>query len=202
MNGVLDITVAIPGIPPRSWMLARALTSVANQMASPAAISVAIDVNREGAPFTRDRALAAVNTGWVAFLDDDDLLFPQHLSACMMHAEATGADLVYPWFDVLHGTDPFPQFFGTPWDNDHPHQVPVTFLARTDLIRDVGGFSHGFDPGMGSDPGVDIQGNRAGEDYQLILRVVASGARIVHLPQRTWQWDHHGGNTSGLPSRW
>lgn len=143
-----------------------------------------------------------VNTEYTALLDDDDTLKPEHLSALMMHAETTGADVVYGWFDVVGGTDPFPQWEGLPWDDDRPHQVPITMLARTDLLRDLGGWSYAWDPSQGEDPGVDADGNRAGEDYRLILRAVAAGAKIAHLNQRTWQWFHHGKNTAGLPSRW
>ena len=99
------------------------------------------------------------------------------------------------------GTDPFPQWEGVPWDNDQPHQVPITWLARTDLVRDMGGFSAGWDPSQGEDPGLDEWGNRAGEDYRMILRMVNAGAKIVHLPKRSWTWHHHASNTSGRPSK-
>lgn len=192
----------VPSIPPRRELLARALGSVARQTRPAAAISVAVDLRRQGAPATRDRALAAVDTELVACLDDDDELGPEHLAKLAACMDATGADLVYPWYEVVGGTDPFPQWYGAPWDDTRPHQVPVTWLARTALVRQVGGFSYGWDPSQGADPGTDADGNRAGEDYRLILRMVAAGARIVHLPERTWRWFHNSGNTSGLPSRW
>jgi hypothetical protein len=28
------------------------------------------------------------------------------------------------------------------------------------------------------------------------------GAKIVHLPEQTWIWRHHSGNTSGREDRW
>ena len=43
--------------------------------------------------------------------------------------------------------------------------------------------------------------HRAGEDSDLIKRMNAAGYRISHLPERTWRWHHHYGNTSGLPER-
>lgn len=198
-----DVTVVIPSIPPRGRMLARAMESVARQTRSPSTLVVTLDHDRAGAARNRDRGLAMVTTEYVAFLDDDDELYPEHLQILMDAITAEGAALVYPWFDVgSGGTDPFPSLFGQPWDNTAPHQVPVTFLARTDAIRSVGGFSHEWDPSQGDDPGVDEQGNRAGEDYRLILRLAERRAKIVHVPQRTWIWHHHGSNTSGLPSRW
>lgn len=197
----MSVTVIIPSIPGRTVLLGEAVISVLAQTTKPDALVVAVDHGQVGAPGTRDRALHMVDTTWTAPCDDDDTLGPKHLGALLDAAASTGADLVYPWFDVAGGTDPFPQWEGVPWDNDHPHQVPVTMLARTELLCDVGGWSFGWDPTQGADPGVDRDGNRAGEDYRLILRLAAAGAKIVHLPVRTWTWRHHGGNTAGLPSR-
>lgn len=194
------VSVVVPSIPPRTHMLQRALASVWAQELAPDAVIVTLDTDRRGAPHNRDAGFAKVDSTYVAFLDDDDEFYPQHLRLLLTVAAQTGADLVYPWFDVLGGTDPFPQFFGQPWDNAEPHQVPVTFLARTDAIRSVGGFSYGFD--VNADAATDPLGNRAGEDWELIARLCKADARIVHLPERTWGWHHHATNTSGRPSRW
>lgn len=191
------ITVAIPSIPPRAKMLTRALESVAAQRHPADAVSIAYDVDREGAARTRDRAVAAVLTPWTAFLDDDDEFYSTHLQALRMHQETTGADLVYPWFNVIGGTDPFPHWEGVPFEPDPLRQVPITYLIRTDLLREVGGFT-----GWHDDDTVDEWGNRAGEDYYLMGKLVAAGAKIVHLPQRTWIWHHDSHNTSGRADRW
>lgn len=203
------ITVVIPSIPVRDEELVRAAESAEAQTLRPVDILIETDHERVGAALNRDRGLARVGTEWVAFLDDDDELYPQHLERLLETALRTGADLVYPWYDVKGGTDPFPQWEGVPWSNDATHQVPITVLARTEAIRAVGGYSYAWDPSQGTDPGLDPDGNRAGEDYRLILRMVARGLKIVHHNERTWAWHHHGlgapgvpGNTSGLPSRW
>lgn len=202
LREVVDVTVVIPTIPPRSKLLHRALASVHNQTVVPAGIQIASDDERRGAPANRDAAAAEVQTGWIAFLDDDDELLPDHIESLLKHAKKTGADLVYPWFTVRGGTDPFPWHEGQPWDNDAPHQVPITFLVKTDAYRAVGGFSYDWDPSQGADPGVDSEGNRAGEDYRFILRLARDGYKIEHLNKRTWLWHHDSGNTMGLPTRW
>ena len=184
-------------------MLRRALRSVELQTLQPTDVVVSTDTERVGAPKNRDNGLARLQTEFVAFLYDDDELYPQHLQRLYETAVETEADLVFPWFDVgSGGSDPFPWLEGVPWDNSKPHQVPITLLARTEVIRAAGGYSYEWDPTQGADPGVDEFGNRAGEDYRLILRLCASDRKIFHLPERTWLWHHHGRNTSGLPSRW
>lgn len=185
------ITVCTPSIPPRARKLVEAVASVLAQERPADAISVAVDVDADGPAVTRNRALAASDTEWTAFLDDDDLMNPEHLRLLLDAAEDSGADLVYPWFTVSGGSDPFPAFFGRPWRNDDPHIFPVTYLVRTELAKDVGGFPEPewLDPAAG-----------IGEDWAFILALIAVDAKILHLPERTWTWRHWGGNTSGV--RW
>lgn len=194
MTARTGVTVIVPTIGPRRDLLTRALTSIAAQTHQPDAILVAYDRHGEGAWKTRNRALALVDTTWVAFLDDDDEWLPQHLERCVDHQHDTGADLVFPWFDVVGGTDPFTHF-GQPWDPANPVQTTIVTLVRTSALRAVGGFT--FEDGDFHDDG----GNRAGEDYEMVKRLNAAGYRISHLPERTWLWHHHGRNTMGLPER-
>jgi glycosyltransferase involved in cell wall biosynthesis len=161
-------------------------------------IVVSEDIQRRGAALNRDDGLNQVDTEWTAFLDDDDELYSNHLHDLLKHARQTGADLVYPWFDVIGGTDPFPMFEGLPWDNENTHQFPITFLVKTEAAKAVGGFSGDW---IDNDD-VDAMGNRAGEDWNFIQKFYGAGYKISHLNQRTWAWHHHGLNTSGLPSRW
>jgi glycosyltransferase involved in cell wall biosynthesis len=190
------ITVAIPTIPTRPDLLARAVRSVAVQTLPAAHVSIAVDHAREGAAPTRNRAWQAARTEWVAFLDDDDELLPMHLARCYETAITEDADLVYPWFEVIGGTDPFPTHFGKPWTPGEPRQTTIACLWRRAALEKVGGFP---EPG---ESGVDAEGNRVGEDFLAVMRLDEMGGKIVHLPERTWLWHHHLENTSGLPGRW
>jgi len=185
------VTLVIPTIPPRTNLLHRAITSACQQARPFSDIHIAVDLDREGAGVVRTRGMRTVQTRWTAFLDDDDELLPQHLDVLIRNAEATGADVVFPWFTVAGGTDPFPQFFGKPFDPELPHMFPITVLARTELINATAGFRE--DPEY-------TDGN--GEDWIMWLELVQMGAKIVHVPERTWIWHHDSGNTSGLPTRW
>jgi len=191
---MVDIGVAIPTIPPRINLLHRAVTSVRAQTLAATQIEIATDTTRAGAPYTRDAALAALNTEYVAFLDDDDEMLPQHLEKCYNFLIEQEADLVFPWFDVVGGADPFPQNFGKKWSNEEYVHVPVTFLAKTELIRDCGGFSD-----FGT---FDTTRSNYAEELELIWRVIDAGGKIEHLPERTWLYHHDSGNTSGRANRW
>jgi glycosyltransferase involved in cell wall biosynthesis len=188
-----DITVVIPTMFTRTKMLQKAVDSVEKQVLPAAHISIATDINHDGAAITRNRALQAARTPWVAFLDDDDWFYPNHLDALLDAALFNGSDFVYSWYDVIGGADPFPHF-GQPWDNAHPVQTTITTLVRTDLAR-LAGFRQ---------PILDreFQGQRRGEDAEFTLKCMGLGAKIYHHPQKTWAYNHHGGNTSGMPDRW
>lgn len=185
-----EVTVALPTIPPRRAMLRRALSSVMAQTYPVSALSVVQDLWANGAAWTRNEALKAVRTPWVAFLDDDDQMLPNHLETLVGAALETGADYVYSWF--VEGDHPDPLgHFGKPFNNDSPTQTTITTLVRTELAQAVG-FE---EPPIGA----TIHGQRFGEDYLFTVGCAAKGAKIVHIPARTWVWNWHGRNTSGRP---
>lgn len=191
-----DITVCVPSIPPRGAQLTRALASVITQQRPPTAIIVEIDHGRRGAGPTRDRALRAVSTPWVAFLDDDDELDDVHLGVLRTWADLTNADVVYSGCRV---TNPrgrviplreewgrFGQKFDAELLRRKPY-LPVTCLIRTELAQEAGFRS---------------PERSQYDDWEFYLRVLDTGAQFSHVPQVTWTWHHHGANTSGQPDRW
>jgi hypothetical protein len=140
-----------------------------------------------------------VQTEWLAYLDDDDMLGPVHLERLMDHAEKTNADLVFPWFTVVgSGSDPFPANEHREWDAENPHHTTVTFLVRTEVARKVGFFidSDLYTPEEFLD---GPPGQKQGEEFRFVLRVAAEGYKIEKLHERTWFWRHHRTNTSGQP---
>jgi hypothetical protein len=108
----------------------------------------------------------------------------------LAHQALTGADVVYPWFDVVNGVDPFPQFEGKLWNPDEPHIFPITVLIRAKVAQSIS-FGEAAD-------GLRI----SNEDWIYWQEINRSGAVISHLPRRTWKWHHDSGNTSGRPDRW
>jgi len=192
------VTVLIPHIPVRPNALTRAVKSVAVQTHKPDALHIEVDVNRTGSAATRNRGLQAVRTTWVAFLDDDDELRPNHLQVLLDCAVSDDVDVVYAGCTVLdpNGRDvPLQEEwgrFGHEFDPDllrEKSYIPVTCLARLDLAR-----SALFGPPSGVTSNYD--------DWGFYVRMLDLGAKFVHVPQKTWIWNHHGKNTSGRPDRW
>jgi Glycosyltransferases involved in cell wall biogenesis len=201
MTQHLDITVCIPAHPARvaNGMLDRAAASVEAQLHPAADISVAVDYAGAGAAVTRQRALDAVRTEWVAFLDSDDWFYPEHLRVLAAGAHIYRAQYVYSYYMVHDaagrpwpGNDPLGHF-GKPFNNAAPHQTTITTLVRTDLAKAVG-FQDVPDRAL-------IDGQHFGEDFQFTVGCAQAGARIMHIPRRTWSWSHHGLNSSGIPGR-
>jgi glycosyltransferase involved in cell wall biosynthesis len=187
------VTVVIPTIPPRERLLARAVASVEKQTLKPAHLIVTMDRRRAGAAATRQVGLEAVDTEWVAFLDDDDEMLPGHLEALAGALHYQQADMVFSWYEVVGGTDPRSEEFGVPWDKRHPRQTTITTLCRTEMARDVGGFLPEEDEDL-----LSPDRHYAGEDWRFTQRMNEAGT-IYHLPVVTWLWHHHSKNTSGLP---
>ena len=196
-----DLTVLVTTIPTRQDRLAVALRSVEAQTLKPGAVIVQNDLYKEGAPANRDRGIENVKTKYVALLDDDDYFYPDHLETLYTTALETDADIVYSWFDVEGGEDPFPQNFGRPWNPEEPVQTTVTVLAKTEVIRKAGGYSNQHNLPL-KELGEFAQGNTAGEDFRMVFAANRQGAKIVHAPKRTWAYVHWAGNTSGRPDRW
>lgn len=190
-----DITVIIAAHPARArgGLLSRALTSVQTQTRLPAAVVVAMDLNREGAARTRQRALEHVQTPWTAVIDSDDVWMPHHLATLMKTAQDTGADFVYSGFETLPpGNRIFPEtHFTNDFNPADPIETTVTVLVRTAIAKQVGYST------------LDRGEANSGEDFKFMLGCLALGARIVNAKRKTWYYDvgSQGQNTSGLPGR-
>jgi glycosyltransferase involved in cell wall biosynthesis len=188
-------------IHPARWKttMRRAMRSVLAQSTPVAALSIATDINGEGAGPTRDRAMAAVQTEWIAFLDSDDEWHPDHVSELLACATKTGADVVYPACQVVHTelgvipqNHPLYEEWGRPGRDFDPDllrrksYLPVTSLVRTSLAQ-----KSSFVPPDGSHY----------DDWGFYLGLLDLGATFVHLPVISWVWHHGPHNSSGRPDR-
>ena len=190
MKRTVDVTRAIAAIPPRvNGLLLEAVNSIHAQTVMLAGgISVALDVNREGAARTRQRALDSVTTEWVAFLDDDDFWYPHHLETLLKLQRDTGADVLYSWFD---GNNPFPMHRGRQWNPAEPHHITMNIMVRTRIAQAAGFLL----------PDGPLHQDWMGEDWMFINKCAGHGAKFAGTGEVTWHYRLHGHHTSGLP-RW
>lgn len=214
-----DVTIVVPTIPGREHLLARALASVGAQTHPPREIIVQLDAKRHGAAATRNTALQRVQTAFIAWLDDDDVLLPDHVQVIVDGQNESDADLVFTYAEFIGGRDPLACCqngaliaepidvpFG-PQQRDHLDSrlgpfcswcganrggfIPVTHMVRTNAIRAIGGF-----PEPNSMPEVPVSGDC--EDYLALLKLLDAGAEFHHvIGKRTWQYFMHGENTAG-----
>ena len=188
-----DVTVCIPSIPPRiDMLLPRTMRSWYAQWYPVSAISIAFDVDKQGAGPTRNRAMLGAQTEWIALSDDDDEVDPDHLDILVREALEHEADVVWPWFRVQDGGDPFPMNRGRQWSIDTPHSFPITTLVRRSFWYESG--VRFREPLIGTQYG--------GEDFTFWQELSRAGARFWHVDRETWTWHHRTSNTSGRPDRW
>lgn len=190
MKKTVDVTAVIAAIPPRvNGLLLEAVNGIhAQSVMLAGGISVALDVNREGAARTRQRALMGVETEWVAFCDDDDFWYPHHLETLLNLQRETGADVLYSWFD---GNNPFPMHRGRQFNHDEPHHITMNIMVRTFLAKTAGFLM----------PNGPLHQDWMGEDWQFIVRLAQLPTVFAGTAEVTWHYRTHGQHTSGLP-RW
>lgn len=203
MLGIMkaDVTICTATIPVRHELLQRCIRSVGNQTLQPEKHLIKLDEKREGHPAMLDAMIQEATTKYVAILDDDDELLPKHIEAIYKCIQETDADLVYPWFKYSNLPDGghLEMFAYKPWCDNNIHQVPITWIAKRDVLLEVGGFSKDFDVDSYK---TDNQGNRIGHDFVMIQKLVAANKKIVHHPELTWIYHVGHGSTLGMPLKW
>jgi glycosyltransferase involved in cell wall biosynthesis len=166
----VDVTVITPTIAGREPQLREACASVDAQT-TPVRHIVALDWSHQGPAKARNGALKGLSTPWVAFLDDDDLLDPHHVSTLL--AASDGADVVIPYCRFAGRTIPS-RYCNRPYSRDalRRHGIfPITVLARTEAVLAVGGFPSG-----------------RYEDWLLWNAMADNGSVFRVVPTETWTY--------------
>jgi glycosyltransferase involved in cell wall biosynthesis len=198
---IADVTVCTATIPTRVDLLKRASKSVQNQTLKVKDHLIKLDSEKLGQPLVLDQIIKEAKTKYVAILDDDDELLPNHIELLYKKIVETEADLVFPHFKYSNLSDAghLEKFKGLPWDNNNPHQVPITWIAKRETILEVGGFSGDFDVLSYE---VDNQGNRIGNDFNLIKKLAQANKHITNISEITWIYHVGHPSTLGMPIRW
>lgn len=190
--GASDITVITPSIPGREHFLAETVASVSAQTVPPHAHLI-----RCQNPGERDRSgkedhmvsqhnalLAAVTTGWLAVLHDDDTYLPHHIET--IAAALDGADVVYTFSTTVEVS----RANVNGWSQDQlvralegSNIIPACAAIRVERMRGIGGWQHEDRPLY--------------SDWSNWLRLARAGARFRCVPEPTWGYRFHDGQTCG-----
>lgn len=187
LEDVPRVTILTPTIEGREGLLVEAVESVRAQTEEVAHL-VYLDTQRQGPALARNLLLERVQTEWVGFLDDDDLLDAEHVETLMALLADGGAPPDLAWSRCrtffADGVHPIRIAQGLRPDYSQllrpgaRNFIPVTVIARTEAVRAAGGF----------DPADRY------EDYALWCRMLRQGRRFVDHPHVTWTYRFLGEN--------
>lgn len=178
------VSVITPSLPTRLNLVCQAMLSVSNQRHRPIEHLVGVDHERVGTGAVKTRLAMAARGEWLATLDDDDLMLPDHLSTLVAAAKAANVDVVYSYCRV-DGSSHLNGSINRVFD---PHllrqanYIPANVLVRRDLIADI----HGWRDSAECENGW--------EDWDLWLRALDAGARFGCVPTVTWIYRLHAGS--------
>ena len=155
-----------------------------------------------GPACARNRALAAARGQWIAVFDIDDEMAPNRLGRLIAHAVADRADIIVDnlmlFGDDSHGSDR-PFLSGEAC-------ARARWITLADYINSARMYSR--QPGLGylkpifrADALGDLRYRedlRIGEDYDLVVRLLARGARLRLEPVAYYRYRRHGASISAV----
>jgi len=113
-------------------------------------VTVLRNASSRGVAGARNRGIARATHPWIAFLDDDDRWSPDKLSVQLARAQAEDADFVYTAGLAIAGSDFRVLYMSPAFTPDELRRSirsrnlvfagSSNVLARTDLVRRLGGF--------------------------------------------------------------
>jgi len=163
------ISLLTASLPERQPLLAEACASVAAQTLKPAVHLIGVDYARRGAEATYNALSEQVETEWLTFLDDDDLLDPHHLEVLAANL-SDDVDVVYT--GCRTEGHQFPHYNQTFNPNLLLKRsiVPITACVRTSTFRDLKFVKEW------------------GYDWRLWQRIHRAGGKFLAVPQITWTY--------------
>ena len=180
---IADVTVITPSIPGRGGMRAVAIASVEQQIIKPRAHLIGIDIARKGSARMRNHLAGAADTTWLAPLDDDDVLQPNHLQVLLSGKD--NADVVYSYCHV-DGRDWTPNRLFDEAALRESNYIPITTLIRRTLWEELDGWHD------------SARVPNGWEDHDFWVRALNAGATFHCVPAVTWTYRFHHGNKTML----
>ena len=173
----MELTLVTASMPQRLPLLRELLASVEGQTVRPFAHLV--EVSATPLVPKLNRLISQVQTPYFVQVDDDDLLYPNHVATL---ADALTADVVWTWCDVE----------GRDWSPNEPYQpgvlqgrnyIPSNCALSTERVLALGGHREVAAPDY--------------HDWDLLRRLESDAASFRNVPLVTWRYRFHGRNTGG-----
>lgn len=182
----MSLTLLTPSLSHRATMLGEMLRSVSAQTVQPDSHLIRIHTPErpsvQGLVDQRNALLKMVQTEWMAWVDDDDLLLPNHVETLLSGMD--GADLVYTW---PKGPQPFEKWDVTGWSQEEllmallaGNGIPSCVAMRTSMVYATGGWVK------------PMAGPIRFDDHDMLFRLASMGARFRCIPEETWVYRRGG----------
>lgn len=162
-----------------------------------------LDGPRAGLAAIRNASLEAARGRWAAILDSDDMLHPSHVERLVASALATGAEIVSAnmvSFSIADGRISSALFADVPGWREERWLSLVDYVRANNASGDAvsaGYLKPLFDLAFmrRHDLRYDLR-LRIAEDYDLVAKALAAGARYRFLPRPTYFYRRHDASTS------
>ena len=160
------ITLITGSLPERSSLLCEMINSVSLQVVKPTQHLIAVDDSPVVPKL--NKLIEIASTEYVVQVDDDDLLYPNHVQVLN---DNLVADVVWTWCDVT----------GRNWDPNQGYQkgvlananyIPSNCAIRREALLAVGGH-------------IETGGHH---DHWLLQRLEAAGYSFHNVPIKTWNY--------------
>lgn len=169
----MDVTVITPTILGRESLLQECKDSVINQIEPVKSHLYLLDKDLRGPGFIRNELAKQADTEWIAFLDDDDILLPEHFAIHKCFEDE--ADVIFSWSYVIlkDGTkSEFKSSFDPKKILSGYNTIPMVVTIRKEIFDKVGGF--------------DIEAKL--EDLKLWQTLIAAQTRFYCINRITWHY--------------
>ncbi|WP_374468800.1 glycosyltransferase family 2 protein [Phenylobacterium sp.] len=168
-------------------------------------VRVLVQPQNGGPGAARNRALAEARGRWIAVFDSDDLMAPDRLERLVARAEGDGADIVVDNLDVFQDgslTRGKPFLAGRAWTQ--PRSIGLAeYVHAARMYAKTPGLGY-LKPLFRAEPVKAAryrEALRIGEDYDLVVRLLAQGLTLRFEPAVMYRYRKHGTSISHVMRR-